>query len=73
MITDYQPSGARSYRCNSKIMHLNFLRKISKQGWVIKKFKLSAYFKNVAIRPGKPILFAKIKGKQKAIFGFSQM
>jgi len=27
------------------------------------------YFKNVAIRPGKPILFAKIKGKQKVIFG----
>ena len=36
---------------------------------VIKKFKHSNYFKGVAIRPGKPILFAKIKGKQKAIFG----
>ena len=36
---------------------------------IIKKFKLSAYFKNIAIRPGKPILFAKIKGKQKVIFG----
>jgi molybdopterin molybdotransferase len=36
---------------------------------IIKKFKLSNYFKSVAIRPGKPILFAKIKGKQKAIFG----
>ncbi|MDC3036302.1 molybdopterin molybdotransferase MoeA [Candidatus Pelagibacter sp.] len=36
---------------------------------VVKKFKLSNYFKNVLIRPGKPILFAKIKGKQKAIFG----
>ena len=36
---------------------------------VIKKFKLSRYFKGVAIRPGKPILFAKIKGKQKAVFG----
>ena len=36
---------------------------------VIKKFKLSNYFKSVSIRPGKPILFAKIKGKQKAIFG----
>ncbi len=36
---------------------------------VIKSFKLSNYFKSVAIRPGKPILFAKIKGKQKAIFG----
>ena len=36
---------------------------------IIKKFRLSAYFKNIAIRPGKPILFAKIKGKQKAIFG----
>ena len=36
---------------------------------IIKKFKLSSYFKGVAIRPGKPILFAKIKGKQKAVFG----
>jgi molybdopterin molybdotransferase len=36
---------------------------------VIKTFKLSNYFKSVAIRPGKPILFAKIKGKHKAIFG----
>ena len=36
---------------------------------VIKKFKLSNYFKGVAIRPGKPILFAKIRNKQLAIFG----
>ena len=36
---------------------------------IVKSFKLSNYFKDVAIRPGKPILFAKIKGKQKAIFG----
>ena len=36
---------------------------------VIKKFKLSNYFKSVEIRPGKPILFAKFKDKQKAIFG----
>jgi len=36
---------------------------------VIKKFNLSSYFKSVAIRPGKPILFAKIRGKQKVIFG----
>ena len=36
---------------------------------VIKTFKLSNYFKSVAIRPGKPVLFAKIKGKQKIIFG----
>ncbi len=36
---------------------------------IVKKFRLSNYFKGVAIRPGKPILFAKIKGKQKAIFG----
>ena len=36
---------------------------------VVKSFKLSNYFKSVAIRPGKPILFAKIKSKQKAIFG----
>ena len=36
---------------------------------VVKNFKLSDYFKSVAIRPGKPILFAKIKSKHKAIFG----
>ena len=36
---------------------------------VVRKLNLSDYFKGVAIRPGKPILFAKIKGKQKAIFG----
>ena len=36
---------------------------------IIKKFKLSNYFKNVAIRPGKPILFAKFKNKDKAFFG----
>tara|TARA_B100000700_G_scaffold324153_1_gene429575 strand:+ start:20 stop:1273 length:1254 start_codon:yes stop_codon:yes gene_type:complete len=36
---------------------------------IIKKFKLSGYFKDIAIRPGKPILFAKFKGKQKAFFG----
>jgi molybdopterin molybdotransferase len=36
---------------------------------VIKTFKLSNYFKGVAIRPGKPVLFAKIQGKQKALFG----
>jgi len=36
---------------------------------VIRSFKLDHFFKSVAIRPGKPILFAKIKGKQKAIFG----
>jgi len=34
---------------------------------VIKEFKSSHYFKNVLIRPGKPVLFAKIK--HKAIFG----
>ncbi len=36
---------------------------------VIKKFKLSNFFKNVAIRPGKPILFAKFKNKEKVFFG----
>ncbi len=35
---------------------------------IVKKFKLSNYFKGVAIRPGKPILFAKIKRKEKVIF-----
>ena len=34
---------------------------------VVKKFKTTHYFKSVRIRPGKPILFAKLK--QKAIFG----
>ena len=36
---------------------------------VVKTLNLSNYFKSVAIRPGKPILFAKIQGKEKAIFG----
>ena len=36
---------------------------------VVNKFKLSNYFKNVAIRPGKPILFAKFKEKSKVVFG----
>jgi molybdopterin molybdotransferase len=30
---------------------------------------LSNYFKGVAIRPGKPVLFAKFKNKEKAFFG----
>ncbi len=34
---------------------------------IVKSFKLKRYFKSVMIRPGKPILFAKIK--QKTIFG----
>ena len=34
---------------------------------VVKKFKTSHYLKSVRIRPGKPILFAKIR--QKVIFG----
>jgi molybdopterin molybdotransferase len=36
---------------------------------IISKFKLSNFFKGVAIRPGKPILFAKFNKKEKAIFG----
>ena len=36
---------------------------------VINKLKLSYKFKNILIRPGKPILFAKFKGKSKVIFG----
>ncbi len=36
---------------------------------VIKTFKLSNYFKGVEIKPGKPVLFAKIKAKNKALFG----
>ncbi len=34
---------------------------------IIKQFKTSQYFKSVMIRPGKPVLFAKIK--KKIIFG----
>ena len=36
---------------------------------VIKKFSLSSFFKGVAIRPGKPVLFAKFKRTEKVIFG----
>jgi molybdopterin molybdotransferase len=36
---------------------------------VVKKFDLSNFFKGVSIRPGKPILFAKLKGLDKVIFG----
>ena len=36
---------------------------------VINKLKLSHKFKNIFIRPGKPIMFAKFKGKSKVIFG----
>jgi len=36
---------------------------------VVKKFNLSNFFKGVSIRPGKPILFAKLKNAEKAIFG----
>jgi molybdopterin molybdotransferase len=34
---------------------------------IVSEFKSSAFFKNVAIRPGKPILFSKLKNK--VIFG----
>ena len=36
---------------------------------VVKVFSLSNFFKGVAIRPGKPMLFAKFKKSEKAIFG----
>jgi molybdopterin molybdotransferase len=36
---------------------------------IVKKFNLSNFFKGVAIRPGKPILFAKFNKSEKAIFG----
>jgi len=36
---------------------------------VIKQFNLSNFFKGVLIRPGKPILFAKLKNIEKSIFG----
>ncbi|MDB3886151.1 molybdopterin-binding protein, partial [Candidatus Pelagibacter sp.] len=37
--------------------------------FIVKKFNLSNFFKGVAIRPGKPILFAKFSKTEKAIFG----
>ncbi|MDB4081595.1 molybdopterin molybdotransferase MoeA [Candidatus Pelagibacter sp.] len=37
--------------------------------YIIKKFSLSNFFKGVSIRPGKPVLFAKFKNVEKAIFG----
>ena len=36
---------------------------------VVKKFSLSNFFKGVAIRPGKPVLFAKFKKAEMVIFG----
>ena len=36
---------------------------------IINKLQLSHSFKNILIRPGKPILFAKFRGKSKVIFG----
>jgi len=36
---------------------------------VVKQFNLSNFFKGVSIRPGKPVLFAKFKKVEKAIFG----
>ena len=36
---------------------------------VVNKFNLKVFFKGVAIRPGKPILFAKFKNKSKSFFG----
>ena len=36
---------------------------------IIKNFSLSNFFKGVSIRPGKPVLFAKFKKYEKAIFG----
>ncbi len=36
---------------------------------VIKKFKLSYFFKGVAIRPGKPIMFGKFKNNNQSFFG----
>ncbi|WP_413873580.1 molybdopterin-binding protein, partial [Desulfobacula sp.] len=36
---------------------------------VVKQLKLSNFFKGVLIRPGKPILFAKLKNVEKVIFG----
>jgi len=36
---------------------------------IVRMFSLSSFFKGVSIRPGKPILFARFKNAEKAIFG----
>ena len=36
---------------------------------IISHFKLSNFFKDVAIRPGKPIMFAKFKNRNQSFFG----
>ena len=36
---------------------------------IVKNFKLAKYFHGVAIRPGKPIMFAKFKSKNQSFFG----
>jgi len=36
---------------------------------IVKNYNLSNFFKGVAIRPGKPVLFAKFSKSEKAIFG----
>ena len=36
---------------------------------IIRNFKISSYFKDVAIRPGKPVMFAKFKNKNQSFFG----
>jgi len=36
---------------------------------IVKNFSLARFFKGVAIRPGKPIMFAKFKNKNKSFFG----
>ena len=36
---------------------------------ILKNFELAKYFHGVAIRPGKPIMFAKFKSKNKSFFG----
>ena len=36
---------------------------------IISNFKLSNFFKDVAIRPGKPIMFAKFKNRNQSFFG----
>ena len=40
---------------------------------VVKKFKLSSYFKSAAIRPGKPIMFAKLKEKKRQYLDFLEI
>jgi len=62
----------KNFKSNYDIMITNGAVSAGKFDFVpriIKNFKLSNHFKDVAIRPGKPIMFAKFKNKNQSFFG----